>query len=212
MLGIGNSLTTFPLDIYRYFRSMKKFLLFVTGLMFCVASDASPKKVVCIIKTTMGNIVVELYPKKAPATVANFLHYVDDHAYDSSTFFRAVTLQNQPKDSIKIEVIQGGNVDSTNELAPIALETTKETGLKHEDGAISMARSKPNTATSSFFICINDQPSLNYGGKRNADGQGFAAFGKVKKGMEVVKQIQQLHPEQGQYFKPPVYIISITRK
>lgn len=160
----------------------------------------------------MGNIVVDLYPDKAPVTVANFLHYVDAYAYDSSTFFRAVTLQNQPKDSIKIEVIQGGNVDSTKIQLPIAMETTLQTGLKHIDGAISMARSKPHTATCSFFICINDQPSLDHGGKRNPDGQGFAAFGKVIKGMEVVKRIQQLHPEQGQYFQPPVYIISISRK
>jgi peptidyl-prolyl cis-trans isomerase A (cyclophilin A) len=191
---------------------MRKFLLFVAVLMFNGFLHAAPKKVTCIIKTTMGNIVVELYPAKAPATVANFLQYVDAHAYDSTTFFRAVTLQNQPKDSIRIEVIQGGDIDSTKERSPIALETTNQTGLKHIDGAISMARGKPNTATSSFFICINDQPSLDYGGKRNPDGQGFAAFGKVIKGMDVVKQVQQLHPEQGQYFKPPVYIISISRK
>lgn len=74
-----------------------------------------------------------------------------------------------------------------------------------------MARGKPATATSSFFICINDQPSLDFGGKRNKDGQGFAAFGKVIKGMKVVKKIQQLYPEQGQYFNPRIRIISITR-
>jgi peptidyl-prolyl cis-trans isomerase A (cyclophilin A) len=198
--------------IYYYFRSMKIILPVVAILLLTTPLVAAPKKVTCIIKTTMGNIVVDLYPAKAPATVANFLQYVDAHAYDSTTFFRAVTLKNQPKDSIKIEVIQGGDVDSTKELQPINLETTAQTGLKHIDGAVSMARGKPNTATSSFFICINDQPSLDYGGKRNPDGQGFAAFGKVIKGMDVVKQIQQLHPEQGQYFKPPVYIISISRK
>ena len=131
--------------------------------------------------------------------------------YDSSSFFRAVTLNNQPKDSVKIEVIQGGNVDSAKEFAPIPLETTKQTGLLHKDGTISMARGKPASATSSFFICINDQPSLDFEGKRNKDGQGFAAFGKVVEGMDVVKKIQQLHPEQGQYFKPTVRIISITR-
>jgi len=92
------------------------------------------------------------------------------------------------------------------------LETTAQTGLRHKDGAISMARGGPNTATSSFFICINDQPSLDYGGKRNKDGQGFAAYGQVRKGMDVVRKIQQLYPDQGQYFQPPVKIISVVRK
>ena len=165
----------------------------------------------CLIKTALGDITIELYPKKAPVTVANFLKYVDAHLYDSSSFFRSVSLQNQPKNNIKIEVIQGGNVDSLKEFAPIPLETTQQTGVLHKDGTISMARGLPASATSSFFICINDQPSLDYGGLRNPDGQGFAAFGKVVKGMETVKKIQQLYPQQGQYFKPPVTIISITR-
>ena len=137
---------------------------------------------------------------------------MDAHLYDSSFFFRAVTLNNQPKDSVKIEVIQGGDVDSLKKFAPIPLETTKQTGLLHKNGTISMARGKPSTATSSFFICINNQPSLDFGGKRNGDGQGFAAFGKVTKGIDMVKKIQQLHPEQGQYFKPGVSILYIIRK
>jgi peptidyl-prolyl cis-trans isomerase A (cyclophilin A) len=169
------------------------------------------KNPVCLIKTSMGNIRVELFASKAPVTVANFLKYVDARLYDSSSFFRAVTLHNQPKDAIKIEVIQGGDIDSLKDFAPIPLETTQLTGLHHKNGTISMARSGPATATSSFFICINDQPALDFGGKRNKDGQGFAAFGKVISGMAVVKKIQQLYPDQGQYFKPPVLIISITR-
>lgn len=166
----------------------------------------------CIIKTALGDITVELYSKRAPITVANFLNYVDAHLFDSSSFFRAVRLDNQPKDSIKIEVIQGGNIDSAREFAPIELETTRQTGLHHLDGTLSMARAKPNSATSSFFICINDQPSLDHGGKRNKDGQGFAAFGKVIEGMEVVRKIQVLYPDQAQYFKPPVPILTILRK
>ncbi|GAB2811355.1 peptidylprolyl isomerase [Ferruginibacter profundus] len=197
----------------RWYCSIQKNLSFtcIVLLLFLTQLHAQ-QKTNCIIKTALGNITIELYPAKAPVTVANFLRYVDAHLYDSSSFFRSVTLQNQPKDSIKIEVIQGGNTDSTKDFAPIILETTKQTGILHKNGTISMARSAPNTATSSFFICINNQPALNYGGKRNKDGQGFAAFGKVIKGMEVVKKIQQLHPEQGQYFKPPVLILSITRK
>lgn len=182
-------------------------LLFFIGS----ASLQAQKNISCSIKTELGNIIVELYPSKAPVTVANFLKYIDARLYDSSSFFRAVTLNNQPKDSVKIEVIQGGDVDSIKEFAAITLETTNITGLLHKDGTISMARGRPATATSSFFICINDQPSLDFGGKRNKDGQGFAAFGKVIEGMDVVRKIQQLHPEQGQYFKPPVRIISITR-
>jgi peptidyl-prolyl cis-trans isomerase A (cyclophilin A) len=187
-------------------------------LLLCIillntnGSISAQKKERCLIKTGMGNIVIELYPSKAPVTVANFLKYVDAHLYDSSTFFRAVTLNNQPKDSIKIEVIQGGEVDSAKEFAAIPLETTRQTGLLHQDGTVSMARGKPNSATSSFFICINNQPSLDYGGKRNKDGQGFAAFGKVIKGIDIVKKIQQLHADQGQYFKPAVIILSITRQ
>jgi peptidyl-prolyl cis-trans isomerase A (cyclophilin A) len=185
----------------------------VCGILLLLATTKvmAQKNPVCLIKTSMGNIRVELFASKAPVTVANFLKYVDARLYDSSSFFRAVTLHNQPKDAIKIEVIQGGDIDSLKDFAPIPLETTQLTGLHHKNGTISMARSGPATATSSFFICINDQPALDFGGKRNKDGQGFAAFGKVISGMAVVKKIQQLYPDQGQYFKPPVLIISITR-
>ncbi len=190
---------------------IKKLLLTKVVTLLAITSVVAQKQT-CVIKTSMGNMTVELFAAKAPVTVANFLKYVDAHLYDSSSFFRAVTLNNQPKDSIKIEVIQGGDVDSTKEFAPIPLETTQQTGLLHKDGTISMARGKPNSATCSFFICINDQRSLDYGGKRNKDGQGFAAFGKVIEGMDIVKRIQQLYPDQGQYFKPSVRILSITRQ
>lgn len=191
---------------------MKKIFLTAFLLLFIITNGSAQKKEICIIKTSLGDITVELYPKKAPVTVANFLKYVDAHLYDNTTFFRSVTLNNQPKDSVKIEVIQGGEVDSTKVFTAIPLERTSKTGLRHKNGAISMARDKPDSATCSFFICINDQPSLDFGGKRNKDGQGFAAFGKVIEGMDVVKKIQTLHPEQGQYFKPEVLILSIRRK
>lgn len=177
-------------------------------LVINAVSQKIPK---CLIKTSLGDITVELYPGKAPITVANFLKYVDAHLYDSSSFFRAVRLDNQPNNLVKIEVIQGGYVDSLKQFPPIPMETTSQTGVHHLDGTISMARSSPASATCSFFICINDQSSLDYGGKRNPDGQGFAAFGKVTNGMDVVKKIQQLYPEQEQYFKPPVTIVSIER-
>ena len=186
--------------------SMLAFLfLIVTTSLF------GQKKNRCTIKTGLGDIIIELYPAQAPITVTNFLRYVDAHVYDSGTFFRAVTLFNQPQNLVKIEVIQGGTRDSVRDFDSIPIETTKQTGLQHKNGTISMARKSPGSANSSFFICINDQPSLDYGGMRNPDGQGFAAFGKVIRGMYIVKKIQMLHPDQGQYFKPPVTIISIIR-
>jgi peptidyl-prolyl cis-trans isomerase A (cyclophilin A) len=186
--------------------------LSVLVLIFLTSSLSAQKKERCIIKTDLGTITIELYPDKAPITVSNFLRYVDAGLYDSSSFFRSVALNNQPNDSVKIEVIQGGDVNEGKEFAPIPLETTKQTGLSHIDGVVSMARAGPATATSSFFICINDQPSLDFGGNRNKDGQGFAAFGKVISGMEVVRKIQHLYPEQGQYFKPVVNILFIRRQ
>ena len=189
---------------------MKRFF-FVLAIIAFAQSTQAQKTTKCLIQTAQGNIIVELYPDKAPVTVANFLKYVDAQLYDSSTFFRAVRLDNQPNNKVKIEVIQGGNVDSLKQFPPIPIETTEKTGLHHIDGTLSMGRGSPASATSSFFICINDQPSLDYGGKRNPDGLGFAAFGKVTNGMDVVRRIQQLYPEQAQYFKPPVTIISISR-
>ncbi len=170
-----------------------------------------------VIETEQGKIEVELYPAKAPVTVANFLKYVDGGFYEGGQFHRTVKPDNQPNNNVKIEVIQGGiNPEKNPEkkdkgFAAISLERTNQTGLKHVNGAISMARSGPDTATSDFFICLGAQPELDYGGKRNPDGQGFAAFGKVTKGMEVVRKIQQ-SPAEAQKLTPPVRILRLTRK
>jgi len=110
--------------------------------------------------------------------------------YNNSSFFRVTTPENEATRAIKIEVIQGGNIPREKQFAPIEIETTEQTKILHKNGTLSMARATPNSATSSFFICINDQPSLDFKGKRNPDGFGFAAFGKVIKGMDVVKKIQ----------------------
>ncbi|WP_037327781.1 peptidylprolyl isomerase [Runella zeae] len=174
------------------------------------------------ISTTKGNIIVELYAEKAPLTVANFLRYVDEKRYDGAKFYRVVRMDNQATSPVKIEVIQGGlQNDSTKMLPPIPQETTNKTGILHVDGAISMARGKPESGASEFFICINAQPELDFGGKRNPDGQGFAAFGKVIKGMEVVKKIQQgvtgqdgptnAYSNPMQLLKEPVIIKSARR-
>ncbi len=166
------------------------------------------------IITEFGNIDIELYAKKAPVTVQNFLRYVDGGFYNGGVFHRTVKLDNQPDRKILIEVIQAGaNADSLKKKSfpPITLERTTKTGLRHLNGTISMARDTPNSATSDFFICIGDQPSLDYGGKRNPDGQGFAAFGKVVEGMDIVKKIQR-SPAAGQRLTPPVGILEIKRR
>ena len=173
------------------------------------AMAANPK---VAIRTEKGLIVVEVYQDKAPITSANFLKYVDAGLYDGTVFHRTVTMGNQPNDEVKIEVIQGGQMpQGVKGFPPIPLEPTSVTGLKHEDGTISMARTKPDSAWASFFFCIGPQPELDFGGKRNKDGQGFAAFGKVVLGMDVVKKIQTL-PAEGQTLKPPVKIQRVERE
>ena len=158
----------------------------------------------------MGDIKVELYPDKAPITAGNFLRYVDAGLYDGTTFFRTVTMQNQPNNDVKIEVIQGGQVDKEKEYEPITLERTTLTGLSHVDGVISMSRFEPDSARSSFFFCIGDQLELDFGGKRYTDGQGFSAFGKVIEGMDVVRAIQ-VQPHEGQRLTPPIKINKTRR-
>lgn len=144
------------------------------------------------IDTDAGEILVDIYADKAPITATNFLRYVNEKRYDGGAFYRVVTMQNQPTSPIRIEVIQGGlDTDSSKRLPAITHETNDKSGLKHLDGTISMARGAPGSASSEFFICINAQPELDFGGMRNPDGQGFAAFGRVTKGMDVVRRIQQ---------------------
>ncbi|WP_084362813.1 peptidylprolyl isomerase [Roseivirga echinicomitans] len=163
------------------------------------------------IKTELGSIMAELYPDKAPITVANFIKYIENHKFDSASFYRTVRMDNQPNNDVKIEVIQGGISynRSVTSFPAIAHETTEKTGILHTDGVLSMARVGPGTATAEFFVCIGDQPSLDFGGKRNPDGQGFATFGKVTKGMDIVKKIQQKE-DKNQYLVEKVKIYSIS--
>ncbi len=171
------------------------------------------------LQTELGEIVLELFPAQAPITVANFLRYVDENRYQGATFYRAVRLDNQAQSPVKIEVIQGGlgMGEHPAKLNPIPQETTAQTGLRHLDGTVSMARLEPDSAHSEFFICVGDQTELDFGGRRNPDGQGFAAFGRVLRGMEVVRQIQarptggDTPPVQGQWLLEPVRILAIRR-
>ncbi|MDX9697069.1 MAG: peptidylprolyl isomerase [Bacteroidales bacterium] len=192
---------------------MKKLIALLTLIiLFSCTSNRNPK---VFISTEMGDIIVELYADKAPITTANFLQYVDSEKFNGEAcFYRVVRPDNQPNNPIKIEVVQGGfatdSLIEKKQLLPIKHETTKETGILHKNGTISMARLEPGTASSEFFICIGDQPELDFGGKRNPDGQGFAAFGSVIEGMDVIKKIQQLE-DNDQYLKKPVFIIEILR-
>ena len=188
---------------------MKKIAALVLLILLGINSF-SQSSIKCVIKTSLGDIFMELYPKKAPITVSNFMKYVDNDLFKNSSFFRTCTPENEADRDIKIEVIQGGDISEEKLLGSIPIETTDQTKILHKHGTISMARSEPNTAQSNFFICINDQPELDFKGKRNPDGQGFAAFGKVTKGMDVVLQIQS-QKNEGQMMPNPIAIYSIQR-
>lgn len=164
-----------------------------------------------VMQTPLGNIVVEIYVDRAPISAANFLSYVDDALFGGAHFYRVVTLANQPSNDVKIEVVQGGLGFGEAERKPaIEHETTDITGIRHLDGTLSMARLGPGTATSEFFICVGDQPELDFGGARNPDGQGFAAFGRVIEGMDVVRAIHQ-QEANGQMLIDTVPITAVRR-
>ena len=180
-----------------------------------IADDA----VRVVMSTSEGDIEIDLYLDKAPITAGNFLKLTDDGLLDGGSFYRVVSYEND-RGSPKIEVIQGGRGDALEgEIDAIDHETTEQTGILHTDGVISMARGGVGTATSEFFIVIGDQPGLDHGEARNEDMQGFAAFGKVSSGMDVVRQIQGLPADgptdsdytKGQILAEPVTITSVKR-
>lgn len=162
-----------------------------------------------VIKTDLGDIAVGLRIYEAPGTVCNFLRYVEAGAYDGGAFFRTVVAETNDNPN-PIDVIQAATPAGADDpgVGSIALERTRDTGLKHLAGTISMARDGPDTATSSFFIVVKDAPALDYGGLRNPDGQGFAAFGGVAGGMDVVRAIQAL-PAEDEQIGEPVKIIAV---
>jgi len=187
------------------------FILFIISISSLLPGCKKGNPVI-VIKTELGDITVELYADKAPLTTRNFLRYVDSSLFKNSCFYRVVRLDNQPRDSVRIAVIQGGRWENEDKgFEPIILETTRVTGIHHRDGVISMARATPASATSEFFICVGDQPELDFGGKRNKDGEGFAAFGKVTKGMDVVKRIHSIAAPR-QYLDNKIIILDIYRR
>lgn len=224
-------------SVYRPFRFvLASLLVSIMGALVnlpgtaSAADQDSPQDSIVRIETELGHITLELYESKAPITVVNFLRYVDAKAYDGATFYRTVRLDNQAASDVPIQVIQGGvhgaslrgaATEPPQKFPPIEHETTDKTGVRHVDGAISMARGAPGSATSEFFICIGDNPALDFGGRRNPDGQGFAAFGRVIEGMDVVHQIHRrpsgdpstegASAMKGQVISQPVKIISVRR-
>jgi peptidyl-prolyl cis-trans isomerase A (cyclophilin A) len=190
----------------------------VLGLAWLPLAAAAPAQVRVRMETEFGPIVIALYPDKAPVTVANFLAYADKHLLDGGSFYRTVSPKND-NNPATISVIQGGLNRDDSPLPAIAHETTKATGLRHTDGVISMARGDPGTAGSEFFICLGDNPALDFGGARNKDGQGFAAFGRVVEGMDVVRKIHDAPTKsddadpylKGQMIAKPVKIQKLSR-
>jgi peptidyl-prolyl cis-trans isomerase A (cyclophilin A) len=184
-------------------------------LMLAAALAASPSPSLPVrvaVETGLGVITLEIDPARAPRTAANFLRYVDAGLFDGASFHRTVREGNQPRNRVKIDVVQAGRGEHPvpPDFPAVALERTRDTGLRHTDGAVSMARDGPDSATSDFFVCVGDQPELDFGGRRNPDGQGFAVFGRVVSGMDVVRRIHAA-PADGQGLTPPIAIRSVRR-
>jgi peptidyl-prolyl cis-trans isomerase A (cyclophilin A) len=179
-----------------------------------VAQAAAPATVQVVVKTSLGDIVLALETERAPITAANFLRYVDQKRLDGSEFYRAVALSEDGQYGL-IQAGLRGNPKRV--LKPIAHEPTTVTGLSHVNGAISMARADPGTATADFFIVIGDLVALD--AQPNGGDPGYAVFGRVIDGMDVVHVIlsQPTSPTagqgdmKGQMLAEPVKILSARR-
>ncbi len=173
-------------------------------------SCTNTDKTSVVISTSEGDIFLDLDKRNAPLTANNFIQLCEEEVYAGAIFYRTVNDKNQAHNKIKIDVIQGGLFHDSlvNEFSPIPHETTEKSAVLHMNGTISMARNEPGSASTEFFICIGDQPELDFGGRRNPDGQGFSAFGSVSKGMDVVHRIHQAESID-QYLIEPVIIKGI---
>ncbi len=195
-----------------------KTIIAAAVFLFGAHAIADEDTVRVLMTTSHGEIGIDLYLDRAPATAGNFLQLVENGDMDGGSFYRVVTYKND-RGSPKIEVIQGGLGDASEGFETIEHESTEQTGILHTDGVISMARGAVGTASTEFFICIGDQPGLDYGQPRNADELGFAAFGKVVSGMDIVRKIQGLPADgptesdytKGQILTQPVSIGRVRR-
>ncbi len=184
---------------------------FLAALIWVAAQSAPVSAVRVVLDTELGAVVVDVDVAHAPGTSANFLRYVREQFYDGGRFHRSVRPDTEPRKDVPIQVIQGGinPARAAGAYPTIPLERTNVTGLSHVDGALSMARgAAADSARGDFFICVGDQKALDFGGPRNADGQGFAVFGRVVSGMDVVRGIQGSPVREGtQTLSPPIAIV-----
>jgi len=184
------------------------------AVLFCIScSQPAYKNPHVIIETQLGDIEVELFPDQAPKTVAAFLSYIDSGLYNSTSFYRVLKSDAFASDN-NTGVIQGGlwqtKPDKKVTIPGIEHETTQKSGLTHQSGIISLARTTPGSANTEFFICIGDQSPLDFGRRGTEDGQGYAAFGKVFKGMDIVRKIQS-KKSHGDKFDQAIPISRISR-
>ena len=199
---------------------MKHLALIAALTVIPVLSACGDKRPNVILQTEMGPIEIEVYKDKAPASAADFLYYVDNGLYDNQGFYRVVREDNDPQE-MGMAIIQGGRLDTLPLTASIAHERTTETGLSNSAGTVAIARDAPGSGSAAyFFINVGDNPFLDTGGKRNPDGEGYAAFGRIISGMDVVNQIQRSDVRAetaggvtaGQVLAKPVKIMRAYRK
>ena len=198
------------------FSKFPKYLFLI--FLFAIGSCHQQKKYsnpTIDIKTYYGDIIIELYPQKAPKTVAAFLSYVDSGYFKNTTFYRVLKKEDQSMNVAKTQLIQGGlwesNFKKQQTIPGIPLETTQQTGILHQEGVISLARNEdPNSGNTEFFICMDDEPDYDYGGDASPDKKGYVTFGRVIDGMKYVRQIHD-QPDFETNFKPPIKIINIIR-
>jgi peptidyl-prolyl cis-trans isomerase A (cyclophilin A) len=201
--------------IRRTLASLALLLLWPTLALAQDAATPLPPLPRVVMETSAGRIVIEVNDRQAPITGGNFLRYVDEHRFDGTSFYRAV------RSAPDLGLVQGGtNNDPARVLPPIAHEPTTVTGLSHVDGAVSMARYDPGTATGDFFVSVGPSPSYDAGRPFSIDDYGFAVFGRVVEGMDVVRGIlvAPTSPTEGdgfmrgQMLEPRIEIISARRE
>ena len=192
-------------------------LVFMAALLSACGAKGVERTV---LQTDLGDIEIDVYTDKAPLSATDFLYYVDNGLYDGEGFYRAVRPETDPR-GLDMQIIQGGLLNLERVTPELAHETTQMSGLSHTDGAVSIARDAPGTGSAAyFFISIGENTALDFGGERNPDGQGYAVFGQVVRGMDVVRAIQARETNakvddatvQGQFLTNPVIIKKAVRK
>jgi peptidyl-prolyl cis-trans isomerase A (cyclophilin A) len=188
---------------------MKKIFLSILIVQIISCAQKKYDNPHILIDTNYGEIEAELYPKKAPKTVAAFLSYVDSGFYKNTTFYRVLKNEDMSLET-NYGIIQGGIWPLEKNLKGLEHESTRLTGLSHTNGTLSLARTAIGTATTEFFICIGDETVFDAGNKGAYDTLGFAAFGRVVKGMDIVRQIQA-QKNNGEDFDTKIIINNIEK-